>query len=167
MFQRLGVEQTVDRWFRLLAVLDALKSGEGLAEPVQALLDSLRLPVLADFYTGFTDYNNIRSKLQTHCLLELWCAQVLAYAAFEASPSRSLKFTWSFFESAVSYLVQSSFYISLIIVKAVKNGLLSVNKSPVDSFIKALQKFNYETGIPLIKTLKLNNELVIYNLRKA
>lgn len=167
IFERVGIDHTVDRWFKLLGVLDALKAGDPLSEPVQLLIESVNLGTLAEFSSAFTEYNNIRIKLQTHCLLELWTCFMLFFAVFEASTSRNSKIVWGFFDSAVGYLIQSSFYVSLIVIKAIKNKLLTMSKSRLEAYSKALQKLNYETGIPLIKTLKINNELVVYNLKKG
>lgn len=99
--------------------------------------------------------------------MEFWNSLLIFYSAVELSVPRSARTSWMPFESATSFLVQNSFYISLIVIKAVKNKLINVNKTKIEAYTKALQKFNYETGIPLIKTLKINNELISYNLRKS
>lgn len=156
----------VARWTHVVEFGDALRAGR-LDEKVKLVLADFSPAQSIAFVHCFTDYNNIKSKVQDHCLLELWSVFALFYAQAECGLDRSAASIWGFLSAAVDYLVQNTFYISLIIIKAVKNRLISINKSVFESYVKALQRFNYETGIPLIKTMKVNNELITYNLRRA
>lgn len=194
--ERAGLQPTLERWARLLEALETLKSRRAPHDIARALAVVASPLGLASFAGGFSDYNGIKQQLQTHCLLEQWFAQGLLFAVSEVSlkgqqapgspkspeeleSSKAVADqvtewdkeirggAWGFLESASGYLIQSTFYISLILVKAIKNGLLSFDRSTVESYALSLKKFGYETGIPLIKTLKMNNELVAYNLRKA
>jgi hypothetical protein len=74
-------------------------------------------------------------------------------------------FTW--FESIFTQLLKSVFYISLIISKAVKNNFIQNDKQNIEGLSKHLQKYNFPTGIPLIKTLKINNENIFLSLKNV
>lgn len=164
--ERLSLEAVAARWTRLAELSEALKGGRA-DEALRAALEQCVPAQSAAFVRCFTDYNNIRAKVQDHCLLELWTVLVLFYAVAECGGERAGPAAWGFISAALDYLVQNTFYISLIVIKAVKNRLIAINRAVFEGHVKALQRFNYETGIPLIKTLKANNELVTYNLRRA
>lgn len=164
--ERLNLEAVAMRWARLTDLTEALKAGR-VEEALQAALEQCVPAQSAAFVRCFTDYNNIRAKVQDHCLLELWAVLVLFYAVAECGGDHAGANAWGFTSAALDYLVQNTFYISLIVIKAVKNRLIAINRSVFEAHVKALQRYNYETGIPLIKTLKANNELVTYNLRRA
>ena len=164
--ERLDFAAVVARWARFAELAEAHKDGK----PEEALQRVLAILVPAQsvaLVQCFSDYNNIRAKVQDHCLLEFWTSLVLLYSQTECGSDRGAASAAPFLAAALGCLVQNTFYISLIVIKAVKNGLIAADRTAMESHVKSLQHFNYETGIPLIKTLKANNELIVYNLRRA
>lgn len=164
--ERINCDAVVGKWAHIVDFGEELRAGR-LEDKIRAVVGEFAPAQSIAFVHCFTDYNNIKAKVQDHCLLEMWTVFALFYAQAECSLDRSATGTWGFLSAAVDYLVQNTFYISLIIIKAVKNRLISINKTAFEGYVKSLQRFNYETGIPLIKTLKVNNELITYNLRRA
>ncbi len=61
-------------------------------------------------------------------------------------------------EQALRELLKSCYYLSLVIVKATKYQCININANYVNEFSKRAQRLNFETGIPLMKTMKINND---------
>ena len=84
-FERVRMDAIIERWTRLLALLEAFKAGQPVAALAQRCLEETSPQDMIDFANSFTEYNNIRAKIQTHVFLELWTVYVVFFGAFEAA----------------------------------------------------------------------------------
>jgi hypothetical protein len=164
-FEQVEHEFIVQNWFHLHLIFDSIYFQRVLPIEVVSVLSAYNLKMVDRFTSSFTNYNEVRSRLHMHFKLEFWCLIVLSL--FREHPGISFEKISSCTENLLQYLLKSCYYVSLIIVKAVKYGCLSINSQPLDEFSKRVQKYNFETGIPLIKTLKINNDACLNILKQT
>jgi hypothetical protein len=156
-FEETNHEAVVQQWFQLNALFEVIASRRTIPNEIYEILNTYNLHAIEKFVNSFTNYNEVRSRLLTHFKLEVWTMLTLMTLRSECQ-KEDLKQICSPLINAIQFLIKSCYYVSLIIVKAVKHGCVSINCSSIDAFSKAVQRYNFETGIPLIKTLKTNND---------
>lgn len=162
-FEKLSVEGTIARWQGLLSMLD-IATTRSMGEFAQ--MDKLQLELVLNLINSFTNYNDIKDKILYHCMLETWSFLLAFYAINEIPSPGPAPSSWSCLEIALKYIIQNIFYVCLIVIKASRSKLIVTDCTPFEAFVGQLQKFNFPTGVPLIKTLKVNNEVVAFNLRR-
>jgi len=156
-FEESNHDAVVQNWFQLNALFEVVSTQRTIPTDIHEMLNIYNLNAIEKFVNSFTNYNEVRNRLVTHFKLEVWMILSLMTLRTECNNAELNKIS-SPIESAIQYLIKSCYYVSLIIVKAVKHGCVSINCGSIDAFSKAVQKYNFETGIPLIKTLKTNND---------
>jgi hypothetical protein len=156
-FEESNHDAVVQNWFQLSTLYEIVSSQRTIPSDIHDLLNGYNLNAIEKFVGSFTNYNEVHGRLMTHFKLEVWMILTLMTLRMECNNAELNKIS-SPIQSAIHYLIKSCYYVSLIIVKAVKHGCVSINCASVDAFSKAVQKYNFETGIPLIKTLKINND---------
>ena len=98
-------------------------------------------------------------------VLEFWAFYSLFYFIHEEGGIESL--SMANLEEVFTLLVRSIYYVSLILVKARKSGILPINGASLEKFNFLVKKFNFPTGVPLIKTIKEGNGLIREKIRKV
>lgn len=163
-FERVQLNYITQNWTYLTQVYECfLKSTSPSSHMLLVLKNFYPIKTIL-FINSFTNYNDIKNKVNSFYFLMIWSTIIFAYADDVLKEELRIK-TLDLFEGIFKYLVKNSFYISLIISKALKNGFLRNNKTYIDDFSKSLCKFQFETGVPLIKTLKNNNDKIFSSLK--
>ena len=155
-FDKIDIKNILNNWRILQYVYLSL----GTAKPINDAVNSFFLNVYKKqynlFLNGFTKYNKIRKKIFTFMELEFWAFYLLFYFHYEAPKmDDNLK---RHFESILTHLTKNTFYVGLILLKAANNKVLDVKIGYLQDFVNRSQTFNFKTGVPLIKTLRSNNE---------
>lgn len=103
------------------------------------------------FMNSFSDNSDMKKQVELHGKLELSAFLIISLQGKEADDDRLL---WRL----VRCLAKSCYYLSLILQKAVKYHCIEASVGRLDELAKLLGRFGFETGVPLIKTMKANNQ---------
>ena len=165
-FEQLNIHEVIQTWSYLSSIYEHIITNKNPINAIHSLINHFNPPSNAEFIEVFTEYNNIKQKIKNFYFLKIWSCILFIYINDMKKNNLDLKLlTW--FETIYCQLLQSIFYVSLIISKALRNNCIQNDKQKIEYFSKYLQKFNFPTGIPLIKTLKANNENVFLALKNV
>lgn len=165
-FEQVNMQYVMQSWVDLTAIYEHISNSKNPINVIKAFMRNFSPQSHSDFIGVFTDYNHIKQKVKSFYFLKMWACVLFVYINDATQGNFDLKtFTW--FEAIFSQLLQDVFYISLIISKALRNNFIRNSKQNVEGFSRHLQKYNFPTGIPLIKTLKTNNENVFLSLKNV
>ena len=144
-------------WLALATLYETIVERKTFGKLTADIFAEFTCSTLETFLNAFTNYNEVRGRLSLHFKLEWWT--LLALLLFcERTSYIDCSGALNVLEASLQALLKNAYYISLIMVKAAKHGCITVNVDCMDEFSKRAQRFNFETGVPLIKTLKLNND---------
>lgn len=165
-FEKVSMQHVLQSWTELTSVYEYITNSRNPINVISAFIRNFHPASHVGFMDVFTDYNHIKQKVRNFYFLKTWACALFVYINDLSKGNFDLKmFTW--FEAIFNQLLQSVFYMSLIISKALRNNFIKNDQHNVESFSKYLQKYNFPTGIPLIKTLKTNNENVFLSLKNV
>lgn len=125
------------------------------------IISKIDLKTHNDFINCFSDYNLIKKKYTNHTFLFIWSLFIMFLTNLK-NKSNLGHIEFLFIKDILRYLIKNTFYLSLILIKAVKNNIINLNLEKLENYVKQLQIYKFPTGIALIKTLQYNNKL-IYN----
>lgn len=117
------------------------------------------------FLRGFTRYNKIRKKIFGFMVLEFWVFFLLFYIQYEKEKKKNSSID-SLFKQVLGHLTKNTFYVGLILLKAANFNVLALEVGYLQNFINRSQSFNFPTGVPLIKTLRSNNDAAFEKLNQ-
>ena len=164
-FEMLDIKNVLNNWRILQYVYLSLRSGKPTEEAVNTYFLHTFKKQYNPFLNGFTKYNKIRKKIFTFMFLEFWTFYLLFHFCYESDKMNS-KIT-SLFERILTCLTKNTFYVGLILLKAANNSVLNLNAGFLQDFVTRSQSFNFQTGVPLIKTLRSNNEEAYDGLKRV
>jgi hypothetical protein len=165
IFTGLDIKNILNNWRILQYVFLSLGGKKPLDAAVNTYFLNCYRKQYERFLHGFTKYNKIRKKIFVFMFLEFWAFYLLFY--FHYQVGHLDKQVRSLFEDILTYLTKNTFYIGLILLKAASNRVLGLNVGYLQDFVNRSQTFNFETGVPLIKTLRSNNENAYEGLKKV
>lgn len=166
IFARVDMDVIIEGWKDISEAYELSSKGKNPIAIVNLILASFNAGAVKEFIDCFSDFNNMRNKVRVFYFMKLWT--VLMFAYFNDRDKGSVKakmLTW--FETILSQLLQSAFYISLIITKALKHGFVQNDMQTFEAFSATLHKHQFPTGVPLIKTLKSNSDNILFALRSV
>lgn len=128
------------------------------------LLKNFRTDIVYDFISGFSNYNEIQNRILPHFKLEAWTL-ITILCVFQNKNYKENPKVYSILDVIFSELFKSCYYLSLMFSKATKYNCLQIDPTLINDFNRKAQKLGFETGIPLIKTLKINNDEAYRNIK--
>lgn len=159
------LKSVIDNWNIIILIYNSLKEESNL----ENALNSYFLHFFKkqyNCYSGmFSKFNSIGNKIQEMIILEFWGFYLLFYSLHEEGNINSE--IWKISEKIFEILIKDLFYITLIIIKARKNGGLAIQKGIIDIFNEYMKKYDFPIGVPLIKTLKEGNEKIKILLKEG
>lgn len=165
-FVKCDMGAVIDSWKELAEAYGTSTKGKNPIAIINAILFNFQPSIVKSFIDVFTDYNSIKQKVQVFYFMKIWTVTSFIYFNDKNKNKVDGKLlTW--FETMLSQLLQSVFYLSLIISKAIRNGFVENEKQNFESFSKGLHKFQFPTGVPLIKTLKANSDNIMFSLKNV
>ena len=165
-FECINMHHIIQSWNELSNIYDHISNNRNPINIINSMIKNFNPPSHVDFIEVFTEYNHIKQKVRNFYFLKIWSSLLFIYIHDKMKGKFDLKLiTW--FETIFCQLIRSVFYISLIISKALRNNFIKNEGHNIEYFSKQLQKFNFPTGIPLIKTLKTNNENIFLSLKNV
>ena len=164
VFKGLDIKNILNNWRILQYVFLSLGGKKPLETAVNTYFLNCYKKQYARFLRGFTKYNKIRKKIFIFMFLESWAFFLLFYFHFQVeSLSSEVRII---FEDVLTHLTKNTFYVGLILLKAASNRVLGLNVGYLQDFVNRSQTFNFQTGVPLIKTLRSNNENAYEGIKK-
>ena len=163
LMDKVNVDSIVHQWFNIIQIVGESNSVEEYIKYTATLLKGFRIDVVDLFINGFSNYNEVRSRVSPHFKLEIWTL-ITALTVFQSPQYRENIKVYQTLDLIYGELLKSSYYLTLMFSKAVKYNCLTIDSNLINEFNKKVQKFKFETGIPLIKTLKINNDEATRNL---
>ena len=158
------VERVVDNWTIIVSTLEDLKNEGRVNTLANTFFLRIFLKQYGNFSLVFSSFNQIRLRVKEMMILEFWAFYVVFYFLHEEGGIEPLSL--GNLEVVFTLLLRSIYYISLILVKAKKSGILPIQGSSLEKFNYLVKKFNFPTGVPLIKTVKEGNSVIREKLRK-
>lgn len=155
-FEKSDFKAVVQQWFAFQNLLDTLVEKKPYDFLLKNFISSYNFRAVEEFTRSFTSSSEARGKIAAHFKIELWA--IFLFCIYASESPKNSSFHIGYVEELFKLIIKNAYYMSLIVVKAVKNNCLSINVTLFDEFSKKAQKHQFETGIPLIRTLKLNNE---------
>jgi Dullard-like phosphatase family protein len=156
VFTQIDIKNIINNWRVMHNVWFSAKNGKSLEKSVNTYFVNTFRKQYGLFLEGFTKYNKIKKKVFHFMKYEFWSFFLLFYFAHE---TRSLGSNLlEVFKDIFIHLIKNTFYIGLILLKAGNNKVLKIKNGYMQDFINRSHSFNFKTGVPLIKTLKANNE---------
>lgn len=165
VFAGLDVKSILNNWRILQYVFLSLGGKKPLEAAVNTYFVNTFRKDYERFLRGFTKYNKIRKKIFVFMFLEFWAFYLLFYFHFQLGHLEPK--VRALFEDVLTHLTKNTFYVGLILLKAASNRVLALNVGYLQDFVNRSQTFNFETGVPLIKTLRSNNENAYEGLKKV
>jgi hypothetical protein len=165
VFNGLDIKNILNNWRILQYVFLSLGGKKPLEAAVNTYFLNCYRKQYERFLHGFTKYNKIRKKIFVFMFLEFWAFYLLFYFHYQVGHLDSQ--VRALFEDILTYLTKNTFYVGLILLKAASNRVLGLNVGYLQDFVNRSQTFNFETGVPLIKTLRSNNENAYEGLKKV
>lgn len=165
VFQGLDVKSILNNWRILQYVFLSLGGNKSLHPAVNTYFLNCYRKQYQRFLCGFTKYNKIRKKIFVFMFLEFWAFYLLFYFHYQLGHLESK--VRALFEDILTHLTKNTFYVGLILLKAASNRVLGLNVGYLQDFVNRSQTFNFETGVPLIKTLRSNNEHAYEGIKKV
>lgn len=165
VFNGLDIKNILNNWRILQYVFLSLGGKKPLDVAVNTYFLNCYKKQYERFLHGFTKYNKIRKKIFMFMFLEFWAFYLLFYFHYQVGHLDSQ--VRELFEDILTYLTKNTFYVGLILLKAASNRVLDLNVGYLQDFVNRSQTFNFETGVPLIKTLRSNNENAYEGLKKV
>lgn len=156
VFLGLDIKNILNNWRILQYVFLSLGGQKPLETAVNTYFLNCYRKQYDRFLKGFTKYNKIRKKIFVFMLLEFWAFFLLFYFHYQLDDFNGQ--IRLHFENILTHLTKNTFYIGLILLKAASNRVLDLNVGYLQDFVNRSQTFNFATGVPLIKTLRSNNE---------
>lgn len=165
-FEKVDMDKIINNWKHLADVYVSFLENQNPGDLVSLFIKDIFPITFSNFSEAFTNYNSIRTKIRNFFFLQIWSAIVFAYIDDKIEGEYRLNLM-GWFENIFKMLLKNAFYMSLIITKAMRNGFISNNKKQTEEFSKSLQPFKFETGVPLIKTLKKNNAQIFLSIKNV
>lgn len=165
IFTTLNIEKVLNNWRILQYVFLSLGGHKPLEPAVNTYFVNCYRKKYNLFLQGFTKYNKIRKKIFVFMFLEFWAFYLLFY--FQNQVNNFEAQVRALFEDILTHLTKNTFYVGLILLKAASNRVLDLNVGYLQDFVNRSQTFNFETGVPLIKTLRSNNENAYEGIKKV
>ena len=166
-FNALEIQNVLNNW-RVLQCLFVSLQTDNLRQ-VEPSLHTFFVNVFLKQYNvflrGFTRYNKIRKKIFAFMVLEFWVFFLLFYLRYQKG-SRSAPLD-ALFQQVLGHLTKNTFYVGLILLKAANFNVLNLEVGYLQNFINRSQSFNFPTGVPLIKTLRSNNDAAFEKLNQV
>ena len=150
-------EIIIAHWNRLFDLYNNSPSSSEYTDKCQTIMNDLNHKAITEFIQLFSTYNEIRERVFLNFKLEIWLL-ITSVLLYQDSRKRSSQKIYNGIFSVLNSLVKNSYYMSLVIIKAEKLGVLTPDFKLFSEFVKLGQSMSFESGIPLIKTLKINNE---------
>ena len=152
----------VESWLEVLNVYELLLKDENPVGIINSILVNMQPITTKNFINSFTDYNQIRKKVYCFYCIKLWTFATFVYFNEQNMVDKQM-LHW--FKTIFMQLLQSAYYIALIISKAIRHGLIKTERRDLENFTKKLLKLNFPNNIPLIQTLKYNNDSILYAIK--
>lgn len=165
VFTGLDVKNILNNWRILQYVFLSLGGNKSLGPAVNTYFLNCYRKQYQRFLCGFTKYNKIRKKIFVFMFLEFWAFYLLFYFHYQLGHLEPK--VRALFEDILTHLTKNTFYVGLILLKAASNRVLGLNVGYLQDFVNRSQTFNFETGVPLIKTLRSNNEQAYEGIKQV
>lgn len=160
-FKNNNFDNILKDWKKIEYLYQLFLEEKNIQADLIKIISEIDLKTHNDFTNCFSDYNLIKNKYKNHTYLYIW-SLFLMFLTNLKNNSVLGKIEFLFLKDILRYLIKNTFYLSLILIKAVKNDIINLNMVNLENYVKSLQIYQFPTGIALIKTLKYNNKL-IYN----
>ena len=165
VFNGLDIKNVLNNWRILQYVFLSLGGKKPLEIAVNTYFLNCYKKQYARFLRGFTKYNKIKKKIFIFMFLESWAFYLLFY--FHYQVGSVIPEVRVLFEDILTHLTKNTFYVGLILLKAASNRVLGLNVGYLQDFVNRSQTFNFQTGVPLIKTLRSNNENAYEGIKRV
>ena len=165
-FNQTDLNYVSKSWYDLANAYEIVSKGKNPINNISSMIAALRVEIIQKFLSVFTDYNQIKQKIGMLYFMKLWALFVFIYINEKAKYNIDIK-TRTWFEAILHQLLQSAFYVSLIISKAMRNGIINKKNQEFEGLSKYLHKFQFPTGVPLVKTLKTNIDNIHFSIKNV
>lgn len=156
VFVQIDIKNIINNWRVMHNVWFSIKNNKSLEKSINTYYINTFRKQYDLFLEGFTKYNKIKKKIFHFMKYEFWSFFLLFYFSNETKNLNSN--ILEVFKEIFIHLIKNTFYIGLILLKAGNNKVLKIKNGYMQDFINRSHSFNFKTGVPLIKTLKANNE---------
>jgi hypothetical protein len=154
----------VASWNLLIKTKQNLFNEDDLETPVNTFFAQIFQKKYSNFAAIFSNFNNINTEIREMMILEFWSYFVIFFFIHEEGEIEPLSI--SSLENVYSLLLQSIFYVGLILSKAKKSSILNIKSTALKKFNNEMKKFGFPTGVPLIKTLRQGNKVIRKKVKK-
>ncbi len=137
-FSLFSFEKILKFWEKIEGLYYSAIQEKSFEKSISSLAEILDLGSFNKLIQCFSNYNQIQSKFKQHTLLLIWASVLFPVFLLDNKDHFDDGEFFSYFKNILRHFLKQTFYIVIILIKAIKNQVISIKEDCLEKYLQSL-----------------------------